>query len=336
MNNKEITKNIKDIKRELYNKYKNQFSDSQINRLLKAFIGFTQLFGRKFIDETINYAPALAMYITETWENWKLVEPLKKSEEILKRWKEGFYEQGIIPELDIFAHLVRCGIVPDLFPIVGTKKADCKINYNKQIIYIEVTHRDLSKRMEKLIRISVKIRKSVEEIFGKRSNRVRVEILRLPTNGNELKKVINWLQNMRNKNKGKLDDLVCFSLEEKIEGGPPSSIDFGPTVREDIIPSKSEQLPENAPGIICLDTSLGGQDFKDWIKSVKMIFQPDLYERLSAIFLYYKPLTNKKTIINGCFINNPFARYPIDSSIKCIFEKMFKECHRDGSSCGQA
>ncbi|GAI61417.1 unnamed protein product, partial [marine sediment metagenome] len=27
-----------------------------------------------------------------------------------------------------------------LFPIVGTKKADCKINYNKQIIYIEVTH----------------------------------------------------------------------------------------------------------------------------------------------------------------------------------------------------
>ncbi|GAI63047.1 unnamed protein product, partial [marine sediment metagenome] len=36
------------------------------------------------------------------------------------------------------------------------------------------------------------IRKSVEEIFGKRSNRVRVEILRLPTNGNELKKVINW------------------------------------------------------------------------------------------------------------------------------------------------
>ena len=39
--------------------------------------------------------------------------------------------------------------------------------------------------------------------------------------------------------------------------------------------------------------------------------------------LYNKPLTNKKTIINGCFTNNPFARYPIDSSIKCIFEKMF-------------
>jgi len=323
MNNKEITKNIKDIKIELHNKYKNQFSDLQINRVSEAIIGFTQLFGRRFIDETINDVPALAMYITETWENWKLVEPLEKSEEILKRWKEGLYKQGIIPELDIFAHLVRCGIVPDLFPSVGTKKADCKINYNKQIIYIEVTHRDLTKRMEKVIRISDEIRKSVEEIFGKRSNRVRVEILRLPTNGNELKKVIHWLQNMRNKNKGKLDDLVCFSLEEKIEGGQPLSIDFGPTVREDIIPSKSEQLPEDSPGIICFDTSVVGQDFKDWIKSVERIFQSSLHERLSAIFLYNKPLTNKKTIINGCFIDNRFARYPIDSSIKCIFEIMF-------------
>jgi hypothetical protein len=302
-----------------------QFSESQLKRALEAFNGLAQLFGREFIDAIIGNAqvPSLVIYITETWENWKLVEPLKKSKEILKRWKEGFYKQGIIPELDIFAHLVRCGIVPDLFPSVGTKNADCKINYNKQIIYIEVTHRDLSKKMEKAIRISDKIHKSVEEIFGKRSNRVKMEILRLPANENELKKIINWLQDMRNKNKEKLDDLVCFSLEEKTEGGQLLSIDFGPTVREDIIPSKSEQLPEDSPGIICFDTSVVGQDFKDWIKSVERIFQSSLYERLSAIFLYNKPLSNKKTIINGCFINNPFARYPIDSSIKCIFEKMF-------------
>jgi hypothetical protein len=302
-----------------------QFSESQLQRALKAFNGLAQLFGREFIDEIFGNAkvPSLVMYITETWENWKLVEPLKKSEEIVKRWKEGFYKNGIIQELDIFAHLIRCGIVPDLFPSVGTKKADCKINYNKQIIYIEVTHRDLSKRMEKVIRISDKIHKSVEEIFGKRSNRVRMEILRLPANENELKKVINWLQDMRNKNKEKLDDLVCFSLEEKTEDGQLLSIDFGPTVREDIISSKSEQLPEDSSGIICFDTSVVGQDFKDWIKSVERIFQSSLYERLSAIFLYNKPLSNKKTILNGCFINNPFARYPIDSSIKCIFEKMF-------------
>ena len=302
-----------------------QFSESQLKRALEAFNGLAKLFGREFVNEIIGNAkvPSLVMYITETWENYKLVEPLKKSEEIVKRWKEGFYKNGIIQELDIFAHLVRCGIVPDLFPSVGAKKADCKINLNKQIIYIEVTHRDLSKRMEKLIGISNKIHKSVEEIFRKRSNRVRMEILRLPDNENELKKVINWLQNMRNKNQGKLDGLVCFSFEEKIEGGQLLSIDFGPTVREDIIPSKSEQLPEDSPGIICFDTSVVGQDFKDWIKSVERIFQSDHYERLSAIFLYNKPLTNKKTIINGCSINSPFARYPIDSSIKCIFEKMF-------------
>lgn len=301
----------------------NQFSESQLKRSLEAFNGIAQIFGREFIDEIIGKAqvPSLVMYITETWENWKLVEPLKKSEEILKRWKEGFYKQGIIQELDIFAHLVRCGIVPDLFPSVGTKKADCKINYHKQIIYIEVTHRNLSEAMKIGKNISTEVFKKLPEIF--KGRHIRLEILRFPTNENELKKIINWLKNIRNKNKGKLDDLICFSLEEKIESGQLLSIDFGPTVREEIILSKIEQLPENAPGIICLDTSVVGQDFEDWIKSVERIFQSNQYERLSAIFLYNKPLTNKKTIINGCFIDNRFARYPIDSSIKCIFEKMF-------------
>jgi len=301
----------------------NQFSESQLKRALKAFNGLAQLFGREFVDEIIGSAkaPSLVIYITETWENWKLVEPLKKSEEILKRWKEGFYKQGIIPELDIFAHLVRCGIVPDLFPSFGSKKADCKINYNNQIIYIEVTHRDLSEAMKIVKNISTEVFKKLPQIFEGRH--VRVEILRLPTNENELKKIVNWLKNIGNKNKGKLDNLVYFSLEEKIESGQLISIDLGSTVREDIILSKSEQLPEDAPGIICLDTSVVGQDFKDWIKSVERIFQSDNYERLSAIFLYNKPLTNEKTIINGCFINNRFARYPIDSSIKSIFEKMF-------------
>jgi len=128
---------------------------------------------------------------------------------------------------------------------------------------------------------------------------------------------------MRNKNKGKLDDLICFSLEEKIKDGSLISIDLGSTVKKRIIKSEIKQLANGYPGIICLDTSVVGQDFKDWIKSVERIFQSNHYERLSAIFLYNKSLTNKKTIINGCFINNPLARYPIDSSIKCIFEKMF-------------
>ena len=237
--------------------------------------------------------------------------------------KEGLYKQGAIPELDIFAHLIKCGIVPDLFPSVGEKEADCKINYNKQIIYIEVTHRDLSKKMEKAIRICDKIHKSVEEIFGKRSNRVKMEILRLPANENELKKVINWLQDMGNKNKGKLDDLVCFSLEEKIKDGSLISIDLGSTVKKRIIKSEIKQLANGYPGIICLDTSVVGQEFKDWIKTVEGMLQSSQYERLSAIFLYNKPLTNKGSIINGCFIDNPLAKYPIDSGIKCLFEKMF-------------
>lgn len=320
MNNKEIVKKFKNIRRELYDIYGNQFSDSQINRVSNAIVGFTHLFGRSFIDETIKSAPALAMYITETWENWKLVEPLKKSEEILERWKEGLYKQGIIPELDIFAHLIRLGIVPDLFPSVGSKKADCKINYNNQIIYIEVTHRDLSEAMKKVNNISTKIHDKLDKIF--KGHPVKVEILRLPTNKNELNIIINWLQNMRNKNKGKLDGLVSFSLEEKIKDGLLISIDLGSTVKKRIIMSEIKQLANGYPGIICLDTSVVGQDYKDWIKSVERMFQSNKYERLSAIFLYSKPLTNKRTIINGCFMDNPIAKHPIDVNIKCIFEKM--------------
>ena len=301
----------------------NQFSESQLKRAFEAFNGIAQLFGKDFIDIRFKNCrcPSEVIYITETWENWKLVEPLKKSEEILKRWKEGFYKQGIIPELDIFAHLVRCGIVPDLFPDVGSKKADCKINYNNQIIYVEVTRRDLSEAMKKVNNISTEIHDKLGKIFKGRP--VKVEILRLPTNKNELNKIINWLQNMRNKNKGNLDDIVCFSLEGKIKDGSLISIDLGSTVKKRIIKSEIKQLPEDYPGIICLDTSVVGQEFKDWVKTVEGMFQSSQYERLGAIFLYNKPLTNKRTIINGYFINNSLAKYPIDSSIKCIFEKMF-------------
>jgi len=188
---KNTDKNMNYSKSEIKELSLNQFSESQLKRALKAFNGLTQLFGREFIDKIIGSAkvPSLVIYITETWENWKLVEPLKKSGKILKRWKEGFYKNGVIQELDIFAHLVRCGIVPDLFPSVGSKKADCKINYNKQIIYIEVTRRDLSEAIKKVNNISTEIHGKLGKIFKGRP--VKVEILRLPTNKNELNKIIN-------------------------------------------------------------------------------------------------------------------------------------------------
>ena len=58
MNNKEIEKNFKDIRRELYDICGKQFTDSQIPRASNAIVGFTHLFGESFINVTIKSAPA--------------------------------------------------------------------------------------------------------------------------------------------------------------------------------------------------------------------------------------------------------------------------------------
>jgi len=92
-----------------------QFSESQMRRSLEAFNGIAKLFGRDFIDRRFkgHRCPPEVFYITELWENWKIIEPLENSIKIIKRWKEGLYEEGLSAELCIFAHLTKSGIVPE-------------------------------------------------------------------------------------------------------------------------------------------------------------------------------------------------------------------------------
>lgn len=89
----------------------NQLNGKKLERAYEAFNGLSQLFGNDFLSKIfINYKyPSEIMYITELWENWKLVEFCKNSEEILKRWKNGIYGEGIFSELFIFALLVKMG-----------------------------------------------------------------------------------------------------------------------------------------------------------------------------------------------------------------------------------
>jgi len=324
-----------------------QFSESQLKQSLEAFNGIAQIFGREFIDKRFkgHRCPSEVIYITELWENWKIIEPLENSIKIIKRWKEGLYEEGLSAELYIFAHLTKSGIVPKLFPSIENKEPDCRINVNNQIIYIEITKRNKSKKLKRGMEIIGKVARLAGKTF--KGSHAKIAILRLPTN-NDFKIITHWLQNVGAINEGKLDNLAYFYLdtlessmskndrlnkyipphshyatyfEKGIKGTAGLYIDD--IEAKEILKREAQQLPKQYPGIICIDASSVSCGYENWIPLIKRRFQPKINKRISAVLLFSISLTNKKTIINGCFISNPFARYPIDSSIKCIFEKMF-------------
>lgn len=163
----------------------NQLSESQTKQAFEAFNGITQLFGKDFIVKRFKncQVPSEVIHITELWENWKIVEPFKKSHKMIERWKEGLYEQGINAELYIFAYLIKNGILSELFPCIDNKEPDCCINLNNQIIYIEITSRERSRIYKKGIEIVGKFAKLAGKTF--KGKHAKIAILKSLTD-NEL------------------------------------------------------------------------------------------------------------------------------------------------------
>ena len=327
----------------------NQFSEPQLKRAFEAFNGIAQLFGKDFIDIRFKNCrcPSEVIYITELWENWKIVEPFKKSCKIIKRWKDGLYNQGINPELFVFAHLIKNGILSELFPCINNIEPDCSINLNNQTIYIEITSRDRSENFKRGTKILGKIAKVAGETF--KGSHAKLAILRLPTD-NELKRITYWLQNSTNVNEGKLDDLAYFYLdttESSLNKGdrlmeyiPPHShyatffgrgmkgtagIYIDDIVAEELLKREAQQLPKQYPGIICIDASSVSCGYEKWIPLIKRRFQPKINKRVSAVLLFSIALSNEKSLVSGCFLKNTFANYSVDDDIRIIFESIFKD-----------
>jgi len=324
-----------------------QFSESQLKRALEAFNGITQLFGKDFIDKRFKgyRCPSEVIYITELWESWKIIEPCKNSIKIIQRWKEGLYEEGISAELFIFAHLIKSGIVPELFPCIDNKEPDCRINLNNQIIYIEITHRNRSENFKKGIEITGKVARLAGETF--KGSHAKIAILRLPTD-NELKRITHWLQNIGNINEGKLDNLAYFYLDtiesplskkdKLIKYLPPHShyatfvkkgmkgttgLYINDIVAKEILKREAQQLSKQYPGIICIDTSSVSCGYENWIPLIKRRFQPKINKRISAVLLFSISLSNEKSLISGCFLKNIYAKYCVNDDIRIIFENIF-------------
>jgi hypothetical protein len=324
-----------------------QFSESQLKRALEAFNGIAQLFGKDFIDKKFKgyRCPSEVIYITELWENWKIIEPCKNSIKIIKRWKEGLYEEGISAELFIFAHLIKSGIVPELFPCIENKEPDCRINLNNQIIFIEITHRNRSENFKKGIEITGKVARLAGETF--KGSHAKIAILRFPTD-NELKRITHWLQNIGNINEGKLDNLAYFYIDtiesplskkdklikylssyshyatfvkKGIKGTAGLYIDD--IVAKEILKREAQQLPKQYPGVICIDTSSVSCGYKNWIPLIKRRFQPKINKRISAVLLFSISLSNEKSLISGRFLKNIYAKYCVNDDIRIIFENIF-------------
>jgi len=325
----------------------NQFSESQVNRAFKAFNGLTQLFDKDFIGKRFNNVkcPSEVIYITELWENWKIVEPFKKSHKIIERWKEGLCEQGVNAELFIFAYLIKNGILSELFPCIDYKEPDCSIHVNNQIIYIEITSRERSKKFWRGTKILGKIARIAGETF--KGSHAKLAILRLPTD-NELKRICYWIKSSINTNEGLLDNLAYFYLDaiesplnkkDKLMKYLPSHSHYGTyfgkgmkgtagiyledIAANEILKREAKQLSKKYPGIICIDSSQTSSGYESWVPLIKRRFQPDINKRISAVLLFAIALSNEKSLISGCFLKNTFTKYSINDNVETIFGNIF-------------
>lgn len=85
---------------------------------------------------------------------------------------------------------------------------------------------------------------------------------------------------------------------------------------------EAQQLPKEYPGIICINTSGVSCGYEKWIPLIQRRFQSNINTRISAVFLFSKAMNSEKII--GSYLDNPFAKYNINKSLKSVFEKIIK------------
>lgn len=98
-----------------------------------------------------------------------------------------------------------------MFPYIEGKKADGRIIFNGQEIFIEITNRDKSEMFKKGIEIIGKLSRKVGEKF--KGRHAKIGILKFP-NHEELDKIDQWLKNIENIKEAGLDDLAYLYLDD--------------------------------------------------------------------------------------------------------------------------
>lgn len=331
--------NIKDLSLD-------QLSMVQVESAVEAFNGFALLLGKEWIEAYFQgvQSPIFVLYITSIWKDWMLVRTLNGSSELLKRWRAGINAHGVASEVHVLAHLLRYGAIVELFPPVRNRVCDCRFRLpdHENWIYTEISRRGLSKVRqhgeEILLKVAEAARKAMPGFHGK------VAILRTPSH-HELEKLIAWLGSI-NAHDSCLEDLAVFytdSLESVAVGSDEYMSKLVPEPRlfatssanggvgtaclqisdeaaQQVLETEAAQLPTDHPGVIFLDLSSMGRNYRYWGPLIQRRLQPSINTRISAVVLFRISRSVSGVEMNGEVLINPHTKNPISSSMIPILQ----------------
>jgi hypothetical protein len=326
-----------------------RLTPEKLQQAVEAFHGFINLFGKPWLDKVFQgiRSTDIVLKVVSLWEDWCEIRGLSKSEKILKRWKSGIYDGGVISEIQVMAHLVRMKAEVELFPKVGNRCPDLRFRKNSQWVYCEVSHRGISKvrkRVEEILhQVASAAGKAIDGKHGK------VAILRDLADG-ELESLISWLGSLSDYRQTKLNDLAVFRTCDMGGTMDQDDLKLVPTPRlcatslnatdghisqkgsacmcisdrsaQGILETEAAQLPRDYPGVVILDLSTVIEGCTEWSPLVQRRFQPNINTRISGVLLFNITLNRNGPKIEGNLLINHHSRNQLPGNVARILEGM--------------
>jgi hypothetical protein len=244
--------------------------------------------------------------------------------------------------------LVKNGAHVELFPEIGSRVPDCRVNVSGQEgFYVEISQRGVSKIRKRTHAALSAISNAAANIqFGTHG---MVALLKTPDEG-ELKQLIAWLNGKPNSGERFEDLAVCYisSLDRTADEHAVSKLVSEPRLfsttissgkrgtailgiadsgAQQLLEAEAQQLPRAEGGIVVLDISsvIGG--LSEWVPLIQRRFQPKLNGRIRAVVLLSQSLGPYGHNVDGRLLVNPHARNPLSAeaiALLCHFETMPK------------
>jgi hypothetical protein len=330
-----------------------QFGPQQ--EIVTAFNTVERLFGRDWIEATRVQAGVIArgahptLNIVSLGNMLALITGALNSEGLLERVKRG--DPGAYAELTA-AYLIRSagqGIELEIEPTVmvdsRTRKPDSRVRRtNERWTYVEVTHpqtsriqADIHQHLQRLTRLTETCNGSfsVEVFLTRDASTTEVELvaaeivdnnhhgftgrLDLPS---DLGSIYWNIESPGNLSLGDHDapytprlGVVAVAQQENGHRQVVVRWPFTDKRAEAFLDYKRKQLPENAPGLIVIQTSGAVGAMKAWRGLIERRFQPNMYRRISAVCLltcaYLPTEAGETSQLQVKLITNPHARFPL-------------------------
>ncbi len=322
----------------------------QVEKGVVALNGLSSLLGKEWVDKLVaGYVTAFTLtLLIELWSWWTSIEQLDKSNQLLKRWKQGYREQGVEPELFVASRIVGAGFDLELEPACNTRVPDFRFRRtNGRWIYAEVAKRNFSIEQQKSQRVMELLAQQLLSIGA--NCHAQLALTRRPE-GQELNDLSEWISSLSGKTNEKYEEVAEFFLSgrhagvnaEKMKKKVPTPRLFQTRIINDnmatvcmpvidrnintILKHESEQLPKTDPAILFIDVSNVVGGVEEWTPLIASSYRPTIRTRISASIIFSTAIGPNNLTQEARLISNPYAALPLqdeeERQIRDIFARI--------------